>query len=84
MDVMKLIEAVITFLQTNTIIAAIIGLFLLYLLIRETKIFFGLLVLVVLLLGVLLMIQLIGGEGGYEKSRMIKEGPLPENAGEGR
>jgi len=73
MDILELIDAVTAFLHTNPIAAAIIGLFLLFLMIRKTKLFFGLLLLVLLLLGVFLMIQLIAGEGSSKKSRMFKQ-----------
>jgi hypothetical protein len=78
MGILELIDAVTAFLHANPIAAAIIGLFLIFLMIRKTKLFFGLLLLVLLLLGVLLMIQLIGGEGSSKKSRMIKQDNLQE------
>jgi len=74
MDILELIDATVAFLHANPIVAAIIGLFILFLILRKTKLFFGLLLLVLLLLGVLLMIQLIAGEGSSKKSQMINKG----------
>lgn len=78
MDIQEFIDAVTAFSHANPIVVAIIGLFLLFLVIRKTKLFFGLLLLVLLLLGALLMIQLIAGEGSSQKSRMIKQDNLQE------
>lgn len=78
MDIQEVIDAVTAFSYANPIVAAIIGLFLLFLMIRKTKLFFGLLLLVLLLLGVLLMIQLIAGEGNSKKSRMINKSTTQE------
>jgi hypothetical protein len=67
------VDAALAYLQATPVAAAAIGLVLLYLLIRKTKVFLFLLVLAVVLGTVLFMIAEIAGTGGAAKREMINQ-----------
>jgi len=79
MDMQGYINAAETFARGSPIFAALIGIVLLILAIRKTKLFIGLLLLGLLLAGIFSMIRKVADEGGSVKSRMIDKSVLQEN-----
>lgn len=73
LEVQEYIDTATDFLQANPIALAAIVLFMLYLLIRKRKLFFGLVILALLLYGVFQMIKMIAGEGTTAKTRLIDQ-----------
>lgn len=67
------LHGVIAYLQANPLIAGAIGLVLLYLLLRKTKLFLFLLLLAGVLGAVLYLIADIAGTGGAAKRKMIDQ-----------
>jgi hypothetical protein len=67
------VESAIAYLQANPLIAAAVGLVLLYLLVRKTKVFLFLLLLAAVLGGVLYLIADVAGTGGAAKRKLIDQ-----------
>ena len=70
-----LADGIISFAQSNTIIAIIIALILLYLMYRRPKLFFGLLSLVLIVALVFYMIASLAGSGSERKKKLIEKEP---------
>jgi hypothetical protein len=68
-----LVGGVVSFAQSNTIIAIIIALILLYLIYRRPKLFLGLLSLVVIVALLFYMIANLAGSGSERKKRLIEQ-----------
>jgi membrane protein required for beta-lactamase induction len=66
-----LTDAIVSFAQSNTIIAVIIALILLFLIYRKPKLFFGLLSLVFIVALLFYMIANLAGSGSERKKRLI-------------
>ncbi len=73
MDFLGLVDSIVVFLSNNIIAAVILALALLYLLIRKTKLFFVLLVIMTVLAGALYLISLISTAGTEGKKSMIQQ-----------
>lgn len=76
----KYIDEIISFSRANPVIAAVIGLVLLVFMVRKTKLFFGLLLLLLLLWGAFSMIMDVADIGGGVKQKMIKKGGVEQEA----
>lgn len=75
-----LTNSIISFAQNNTIIAVIMALILLYLLFRKTKLFLGLLSLVLIVALLFYIIENLAGPGLETKKKLIeKEQTQSEN-----
>ena len=68
-----LMNAVVSFAQSNTIVAIIIALILLYLLFRKPKLFFGLLSLVLIVALLFYIIGNLAGSGSERKKSLIEK-----------
>jgi ABC-type multidrug transport system permease subunit len=68
-----LVGGVVSFAQSNTIIAIIIALILLYLIYRRPKLFLGLLSLVVIVALLFYMIANLASSGSERKKRLIEQ-----------
>jgi hypothetical protein len=66
-----LMDGIVSFAQSNTIIAIIIALILLYLIYRRPKLCFGLLSLVLIVVLLFYMIANLAGSGSERKKRLI-------------
>jgi len=73
MDFSGLVDSIVVFLSDNIIAAVILALALLYLLIRKTKLFSVLLVIMAVLAGALYLISLISTAGTEGKKSMIQQ-----------
>ena len=69
----ELLDGIVSFAQSNIIIAVIIALILLYLLYRRPKLFFGLFSLVLIVALVFYMIGNLAGSGSDRKKRLIEQ-----------
>jgi len=67
------IDSIVSFAQSNTVIAIILALVLLFFMYRKPKLFFGLLFLAVFLAGLYYMIMNLAGSGSGQKKRLIHE-----------
>ena len=68
-----LTDGIVSFAQSNTIIAIIIALILLTLMYRRPKLFFGLLSLVLVVVLLFYMIGNLAGSGSERKKRLIEK-----------
>ena len=73
MDLSGFIGSIGSFVQNNTFIAIVIALGLLYFMYRKPKLFFGILLLGLLLVGLFYLIMNLSGSGSEQKKRMIQE-----------
>ena len=73
MDFSGYIDSIVSFAQSNTVVAIVLALFLLFLIYRKPKLFFTLLFLGLFLMGVFYMIMDMAGSGSQQKKRMIDE-----------
>ena len=73
MDLSGFIGGIVSFVQNYTFIAIVIALGLLYFMYRKTKLFFGILLLGLLLVGLFYMIMNLAGSGSEQKKRLIQE-----------
>lgn len=73
------IDNIISFSRTNPVIAGIIGLVLLIFMVRKTKLFFGLLVLLLLLWGAFSLIMDVADIGGGVKQKAIKKSGVEQD-----
>ena len=73
MDFSGLIGGIVSFVQNNTFIAIVIALGLLYFMYRKPKLFFGILLLGLILVGFFYLIMNLSGSGSEKKKRMIQE-----------
>ncbi len=73
MDFLEIVKNIITFFQTNILIAAVAAILLLYLLIRKTKFFLTVFFIVVFLAGLLYLISNLSTTGVSHKKSMIQE-----------
>ena len=71
MDFSEYMDTIVTFAQSHTVIAIIIGVGLLVFMYRKPKLFFGLLFLGLFLAVVFYMITSIAGPSSEQKKRMI-------------
>ena len=67
------LDSVVSNLQANPLIAGAIGLVLIFLLIRKTRLFLFLLLLAAIVGGVLFFIMDMAGKGGTAKTRLINQ-----------
>jgi hypothetical protein len=68
-----LVDGIVSFAQSNTIIAILIALILLYLIYRRPKLFFGLLSLVVIVALLFYMIANLAGSGSERKKNLLEK-----------
>lgn len=73
MDLSGFIAGIISFIQNYTFIAIIIALGLLCFMYRKPKLFFGILLLGLLLVGLFYLIMNLSGSGSEQKKRIIQE-----------
>jgi hypothetical protein len=72
-DFSGFIGGIISFAQSHTVIAIVLGLVLLFFIYRRTKLFFILLFLGLFLAGVFYMITSMAGSGLEQKKRLFQE-----------
>ena len=72
------VDDVLAYLQANPLIAGALGLVLLYLLFRKTRLLLFLLLLLAVVAGVLYLIADVSGVGGAAKRRMIDQSATQE------
>jgi len=68
-----LVGGIVSFAQSNTIIAILIALILLYLIYRRPKLFFGLLSLVIIVALLFYMIANLAGSGSERKKNLLEK-----------
>ncbi len=73
MSFSQFMDTILSFAQNNTIIVIVLALVLLYLLVRKPKLFLGILILGLILVGLFYMIMNIAGSGSEEKKRLFHE-----------
>ena len=73
MDFSGFMDGIVSFAQSNTIIAIIIALIFLYLIYRRPKLFFGLLSLVLVLMVLFYIIVNLAGSGSERKKRLMEK-----------
>lgn len=78
MNFSEIANSVISFSKDNPVIAVVVGLFLLFLLFRKTKLFFGLLFLALILAGALYFIIDVASVGKAEKEKIIEKGIMDD------
>jgi len=69
----QFMDTILSFAQNHTIIVIVLALVLLYLLVRKPKLFLGILLLCLILVGLFYMIMNIAGSGSEEKKRLFHE-----------
>lgn len=72
-----IIDSIISFSRDNPIIAVVVGLFLLFLLIRKTKLFLLLFCLALILAAALYLIMDVASVGKVGKGKIIQKGVQP-------
>jgi hypothetical protein len=77
MDFREIINSIIIFFQANLIITIAIAIILIFLLFRKTKLFFVILFIVLLLVGVLYLVSNLSTSGVSRKERLLKKQDLP-------
>jgi uncharacterized membrane protein HdeD (DUF308 family) len=78
MDLSGIANTAVTFSRDNPIIAIVGGLFLLFLLYRKPKLFFGLLILALIVAGVFYFIMDVASTGKSGKTKIIETGTRPD------
>ena len=73
MDFSRFMDGILSFAQNHTVIVIVLALVLLYLLVRKPKLFLGILLLCLILVGLFYMIMNIAGSGSEEKKRLFHE-----------
>ena len=73
MDLLDLVNSIAVFFSSNIAVTIILGIVLLYLLIRKTKLFFVLLVIVAVLAGALYLISFLSTAGTEGKKSLIQQ-----------
>ena len=73
MDFSAFMDSMISFAQSNTVIAIVLALCLLYFLYRKPKLFLVLLFLGLFLAGLYYMVTSMGGSGSAQKKRLIQQ-----------
>lgn len=73
MDFSRFIDGVVSFAQNNPIIAIVLAVGVLFFLYRKPKLFFGLLGLGLLLVGLLYLITSISGQGSEKKKALTRD-----------
>ena len=71
MDFSEYVDRVVSFAQNNTIISIVIGLAILYFMYRKTSLFFTILILGLLLMGLYYLITSMATSGGDQKRKLI-------------
>ena len=69
----QFMDSILSFAQNHPIIVIILALVLLYLLVRKPKLFLGILLLGLILVGLFYLIMNIAGSGSEEKKRLFHE-----------
>jgi hypothetical protein len=72
-DFTGFIEGIVSFAQNYTVIAIVLVLGLLYFMYRKPKLFFGMLFLGLLLVGLFYLIMSVSGPGKEQKEKLIHE-----------
>ena len=73
MDFSRFMDGVVSFAQNNPIIAIVLAAGVLFVIYRKPKLFFGLLGLGILLVGLLYLIVSISGQGSEKKKALTHE-----------
>ncbi len=71
---MELLDSIISFVQSNTLIAIVIAVGLLILLYQKPKLFFGLLFLGLIFVATYYLITGMAGSGSKQKEKLLLEG----------
>jgi len=80
-DLSRLMEDIVSFAQSNTVIVIVLTLVLLFFIYRKPKLFFVLLLLGLFLAGVIYMISSLTGSGSEQKRRLIDQGEQQSQQG---
>ena len=86
MDLLESTQNILSFAQSNTIIAIILTLSVIFFMWRKPKVFFGILSLGLFLAGLFYLIMSLAGSGAEQKKRLLhedthpslEEGPRPQ------
>lgn len=73
MDFSRFMDGIVSFAQNHTVIVIVLTLVLLYFMYRKPKVFFGILLLGVLLAGLFYLITSISGPAKDQKKKLIHE-----------
>ncbi len=73
MDFSLFMDAIVSFAQNHTVIVIVLALVLLYFMYRKPKLFFGILLLGLLLAGLFYLITSISGPAKDQKKKLIHE-----------
>lgn len=73
MDFSRFINSIVSFAHNHTVIVIVLALGLLYLMFRKPKMFFGILLLGLILAGLLYFIMSIAGSGSEQEKKLIHE-----------
>ncbi len=73
MDFSQFMDAIVSFAQNHTVIVIVLALVLLYFMYRKLKLFFGILLLGLLLAGLFYLITSISGPAKDQKKKLIHE-----------
>ena len=76
----EVMGGIVSFVQGNTIIAIVIALILLYLIFRRTKLFIGLLCLVLIVALLFYLIGNLAGSGSERKKKLIEKEPTQSDS----
>jgi multisubunit Na+/H+ antiporter MnhC subunit len=66
-------DGIVSFAQSHTVIVIVLALVLLYLMLRKPKLFFGILLLGLILAGLLYFIMSIAGSGSKQEKKLMHE-----------
>jgi hypothetical protein len=70
-DISGFIDSVVSFAQSNTFIAAVLALFLLFFIYQNPKLFFGLLIFALILVGLYSLITNMARSGSQQKQKLL-------------
>lgn len=73
MDFFEIVKNIITFFQTNILVAVVVAILILYLLIRRTKFFLTIFFIVMFLAGLLYMMSNLSTTGVSHKKALIQK-----------
>ena len=73
MDFPRFMDGIVSFAQSHTVIVIVLALGLLYLMLRKPKLFFGILLLGLILAGLLYLIMSIAGSGSEQEKKLMHE-----------
>jgi multisubunit Na+/H+ antiporter MnhC subunit len=72
-DFSGFMNGIVSFAQNHTVVVIVLALALLYLMLRKPKLFFGILLLGLILAGLLYIIMSIAGSGSKQEKKLMHE-----------